>query len=205
MNIRVIKVGGSLFDDQRLGAKLRSWLAAQPRAHQILLAGGGAFLDTIRAWDQSTGFPPVETHWLCIHHLDVTARSLSLLLPELRWVNRFQVLREKLQDPTPQLVSYSCLEFLRDWDRRIPGKALPENWTVTSDSIAARLADSLSADELVLIKSADPPEPLTPCHAANSGYVDRAFPEVVGQQNRVRCVNLRSGQETEMILIGSSG
>jgi 5-(aminomethyl)-3-furanmethanol phosphate kinase len=199
MQTRVIKVGGSLFDEDRLKEKLRAWLAAQSEAHQVLIAGGGSFIDTIRAWDRSWRLPPRETHWLCIEHLDLTARALSLLLPEWIRVERFEDLRMRLQAATPQRISYSCLEFLKDWDRQIPGGSLPETWETTSDSIAARLAVALGAAELVLVKSADPPRPLTLHHAAHSGYVDAVFPKVASGLARVRCVHLRSGRETILV------
>ena len=50
--IRVVKIGGSLFQFPALVQNLRSWLASQPRALNVLLAGGGRFADAVRDLDQ---------------------------------------------------------------------------------------------------------------------------------------------------------
>jgi aspartokinase-like uncharacterized kinase len=56
---------------------------------------------------------------------------------------------------------------------------------VTSDSIAARIAGILDAEELVLLKSADPPAQLQP------PYVDEYFVQAAEGLTCVRSVNLR--------------
>ncbi len=62
---------------------------------------------------------------------------------------------------------------------------------VTSDSIAARLAHALRADELVLLKSRLPQPPCTAATAALAGYVDDYFPQAISVACRVRYVNFR--------------
>ncbi len=83
---------------------------------------------------------------------------------------------------------------MRDVEPTLPGKKLPADWSVTSDSIAARIAITLSADELVLLKSASLPNAAN-CdiqEMSNAGYVDGFFVELANSINRVRFVNLRS-------------
>jgi aspartokinase-like uncharacterized kinase len=59
---------------------------------------------------------------------------------------------------------------------------LPANWSVTSDSIAGRLAIALGADELALLKSVSPPVNRDTAHwlseLAVAGYVDSFFPKL---------------------------
>ena len=69
----------------------------------------------------------------------------------------------------------------------LPPSPLPHRWSVTSDSIAARIAGCLSAEELVLLKSVDPPEPAV----CGPPFVDEHFAVACEALRRVRCVNLR--------------
>jgi hypothetical protein len=89
---------------------------------------------------------------------------------------------------------FDPVEFLRDVEPTCPGKPLEHTWAVTSDSIAARVAAVSEADELVLLKSADPPsdDRRVLCDA---GYVDRAFPDLADGLPVVRYVNLRAMNE----------
>jgi aspartokinase-like uncharacterized kinase len=76
---------------------------------------------------------------------------------------------------------------------------LPHPWQATSDSIAARLAEVLAAD-LVLLKSANPPvkRPEVGDRAtwlaelAAREYVDAWFPQAAASIRRVEMVNLRN-------------
>jgi len=63
---------------------------------------------------------------------------------------------------------------------------LPHAWSVTSDSIAARLAQAVAAGELVLLKSAAPPPDL-----GAADYVDEWFATAARDVPSVRIVNLR--------------
>ena len=57
---------------------------------------------------------------------------------------------------------------------------IPQNWDVTSDSIAAWLAEKLNAQQLVLVKS-DKPQGAELCvrMMAKDGLVDKAFSDFV--------------------------
>ena len=87
-------------------------------------------------------------------------------------------------------------QFLRDVEPHAAGRPLPAGWQVTSDSIAARLAEVLAADELVLLKSIDPPS-ATWQQAAREGLVDAYFPEAVQPLATVRWINLRRFSTTQ--------
>jgi hypothetical protein len=68
-------------------------------------------------------------------------------------------------------VIFDVGDYLATDEPKLPGARLPHNWTVTSDAIAHRLAETIAADELVLLKSADPPPGSLPELAA-AGYID---------------------------------
>ena len=77
---------------------------------------------------------------------------------------------------------------------------LPHTWEVTSDSIAAHIAEILCANELVLLKSAPLAKSCATHEAAEQGYVDAFFPQAAARASKIRCVNLRDEQFAEWIL-----
>src|SRR5260370_42590502 len=51
--VLVAKVGGSLFDLEDLGPRLRGWLARQPEGEKLLVPGGGPAAAGVRARDRA--------------------------------------------------------------------------------------------------------------------------------------------------------
>jgi 5-(aminomethyl)-3-furanmethanol phosphate kinase len=189
--IRVIKVGGSLLDWPPLPAALQTWLNDQPPAFNILLAGGGAFVDAIRQADRSFSLGEEVSHRLSVDALSVSARLLAALLPNIRLLSTYQVLQSAASELAPPIyVIFDPNGFLKKHESRLPGDPLPHNWTVSSDSIAARLALVLQADELILLKSTDPPKPSL-VEMAAAGYIDSHLPIIASDRLSLRFVNLR--------------
>ena len=91
---------------------------------------------------------------------------------------------------------------MRHGEPKLPGTCLPPTWEVSSDSIAARLAVALGAEELVLMKSTLPQSGLDGGIRAFSaaGYVDPMLARLVEQLPTVRLVNLRAKSHTELVL-----
>ena len=188
MSTRIVKVGGSLFDWPRMPTALREWLAGQPTALNVLIAGGGALADAIRVADGRFHLAPETAHWLCIDAMSITARLLATVCPDFELLTTFEKLQQLHANTAAGTAVFDCQEFLRDHESQLPGVRLPRDWSVTSDSIAARIGMLLGADELVLLKSTDPPA--TVDGWAASGFVDSFFPTV--SANLVfRAVNLR--------------
>src|SRR5262249_4553585 len=71
-----------------------------------------------------------------------------------------------------------------DCDTILFDDGLPPSWTVTSDSIAARVAETAGASRLVLLKSVDVPGGMPWPEAIANGWVDDYFPTAVA---RLRC------------------
>jgi aspartokinase-like uncharacterized kinase len=194
MNLRIVKVGGSLLDWAPLPQALNQWLNGQPAAANVLIAGGGELAEAIRRADQLFGLGAETAHWLCIDALGTMARLLAALpRPPLPLVSSFRQVQSQLPLAEAQALVLDPRDFLRVHEPRLPGRPLPHTWEVTSDSIAARLADVLTADELVLLKSTDPPPGATLGDLAASGLVDAYFPfAAAALGGRLRLVNLRS-------------
>ena len=198
MKLRVVKVGGSLLEWPPLPRALAQWLRDQPPAHHVLLAGGGALADAIRRADAAFRLGEETAHWLCVEALGTTARLLAALhRPPLPLVASFSALQGHLTCGEAMTLVLDPRDFLTQHEPHLPGRPLAHTWDVTSDSIAARVAEALAADELVLLKSADPPPGATLDNLAACGLVDTYFPRAAENiKNRVRLVNVRSGSQS---------
>jgi aspartokinase-like uncharacterized kinase len=182
---RVVKVGGSLFDYEQLPAKLTSFLSSLPPAPTILLAGGGDWAEALREADRRFHLGEAAAHRLCIDAMSVTARLLATLI-EAPLVSRL----EEVSSVNERAVFDAGPHWRRE-EPSAPGEALPASWRATSDSIAARLAELCGADELILLKSADPPASSSLAELAKLGYVDEFFPFAARTIASVRYLNLR--------------
>ncbi len=200
-----------------LASQLRDWLDQQSSAHNVLVVGGGQLVEQVRKWHRGQpptaagGLDEVMAHWICIDLMSVTARLLHAWLPELKLTAEMRLLKRRLQTPGGTL--FDVARWLRSEEAMLPGTPLPCKWEVTSDSIAARLAVVLAADELVLLKS-DWPKMYSPkkqdsqkegpqqkgfqqksgslVALADEGYIDRMLPLLASELPPLRLVNLRS-------------
>jgi aspartokinase-like uncharacterized kinase len=180
---RVVKVGGSLLNLPDLGDHIQKWLDQQAPAQNILIPGGGILVDAIRMESQGND---ASDHWSCVAIMNALALTFADSIPCSRCITSSDMLAE-----TNGRFVFAPEAWLRDHEPLFPGTRLPESWDVTSDSIAARLAICTSADELVLLKSAEPPSNNLQ-ELSDAGYVDKFLPKLAGELPPWRCVNLRN-------------
>jgi aspartokinase-like uncharacterized kinase len=189
---RVIKLGGSLLDWPELPGRLRAWLATQSPAANIVVVGGGAFVDYLRQLDRAHQFSPEAAHWLAIGAMSLTAQVVAAWLDEARLVLSL----ERLQlASAPSCQIFDVARFLRE--DQSSHDALPCGWHVTSDSIAARVATVLGAAELVLLKSSLPSASTREAWS-RTAFVDAYFARA-SVTLAVRCVNLRAPHFPEIL------
>ena len=174
----VIKVGGSLLATKEGLLKLKQWLNS-PEAKalaksRILIVGGGPIVDGLRTIDQANSLSKTISHWAAINLLETTAALASSELSEFCLSDNFDSLKELSKE---QDLIFAPSRFLREQESQLPGLKLSVGWDITSDSIAARVAEILVAP-LVLLKSVPPDQFATGdwTTAASLGYVDREFP-----------------------------
>lgn len=188
----VVKVGGSLLEWSELPQRLTQWLADRHAGAYVLMAGGGKLCSVIRDADSRFKLGDERAHWLCVDLLSVSARILSAVLkdvPVLDHLTDLQMLATRRGNPAATCI-FDPRGFLFDDEPHQPGSRLPASWDVTTDSIAARLAECLPAQQLVLVKSCDPPsQSIAACSA--TGYVDRSFVQAARPVPHVSCINLR--------------
>ncbi len=80
--VRVVKAGGSFFDDPDFPRRLRRWIDQQPPALNLVIFGGGPLVDSMRELDQRFQFGAAWVHWTCIDLLAITWQMACKLLPE---------------------------------------------------------------------------------------------------------------------------
>jgi aspartokinase-like uncharacterized kinase len=194
-----VKVGGSLLTLGDFVSSLRRWLVGLAPGGTVLVVGGGPWADAVRRMDRRRKLGEHAAHWLCIRAMSVASRRTAARLPELTWTDQFDrfVGANGRGTIAGGPVIFDPDRFLRTIEPALPGRPLPWGWHVTSDSIAARIAEVMRVDELVLLKSALPPAAATLDDLAAAGYVDRYFPQAARPLGGIGCVNLRAPQRPE--------
>lgn len=177
----VVKVGGSLFDLPILGLCLAEWCQRWPRT--LLIAGGGRAADQIREIATlHTSLSEADAHWLAINAMGFQAQVLSAITKIPCY-----------KDPAVLQHSTWATPVLLDPARLLAddnGRSLPIGWHVTSDSIAAFVAQQMGIAHLVLLKSIDVTG--DDRHEwAKRGWVDSYFPQAA-EGLAVTCLNVRS-------------
>ena len=138
--LTVVKVGGALGDDAL--PRLCAALGELGRRHPLLVVPGGAgFADAVRAADRRFGLRATTSHRMAILGMEQFGWLLSDLIPDaLRCADLPRVHAGRTTVLLPAA---------------LPLDQLPASWEVTSDSIAAWVADRVGAGRLVLVKEVD--------------------------------------------------
>ena len=164
----VVKLGGSLAGDPSLAHWLHE-LTHGGSTRFVAVPGGGPFADAVRAAQERWGFSDEVAHVMAIGAMDQFGRMLCGIeagsIP-------CSTLRE-IEDARAR----GCLPIWLPGYLMTGEQRLPRNWDVTSDTIAAWLADALGAARLLLVKSCEPPvDPGDAAALAAAGVVDSALP-----------------------------
>ncbi|MFO0898791.1 MAG: hypothetical protein U0836_15310 [Pirellulales bacterium] len=194
---RVVRLGGSLLEDPRVKDRLRTWLALQPPAPTVLVVGGGPWVEAIRTAFALHGLTEEAAHWLSVRAMGLTARLALELWPEATLLTELAEAQAWRRLDAPAIFD---VQHTLTADAASSAPALPQNWSVTSDSIAALVARALGASELVLLKSALPAPLFDFASAAEQGYVDAYFPVAARELSSVRCIDLRGDAFPERVL-----
>lgn len=188
----VVKLGGSLLDLDDLGKRLRNWLDRTAPRRTALVVGGGATTDIVRDFDLRFRLGELPSHWLALRALSFNSHLLCELLPGSEVVTTLTACKKCWDSGrTPILDPFAFLTA----DEGHPD-SLPHNWDVTSDSVAARLAELIGANTLVLLKSCPPPPTSQATDWAACGLVDPWFPQAIRRLSSVRVIDFRNGLES---------
>lgn len=164
----VVKIGGSLAGSGRLPVILALLAGADRRI--AVVPGGGVFAEAVRSAQRDQGFSDAVAHRMAL----LAMHQMAELYCELE----------------PRACQAETVEaFYQAWEaNRLPvwlplalagaDASLPEDWTLTSDALAAWLAARLGGD-IVLVKSCDVDPAAAAANLARDGVVDQAFPRLV--------------------------
>lgn len=169
--IRVIKLGGSLLE----ASVLPDCLAAVARlgGRKLIVPGGGPFAEQVRTAQRLWRFDDNAAHRMAILAMQQMALLFNSLKPDFALFDTAEAPGE-----LPGVAVWSPQPDQLDRAGVAPG------WDVTSDSLAAWLADRVKADELILVKSAAVDADATLADLQRQGIVDAAF---IGFAERLNC------------------
>ncbi|MFM2097221.1 MAG: hypothetical protein RIS70_4345, partial [Planctomycetota bacterium] len=101
--LRVMKMGGSLLDFAALPQAFRNWLSMQPRARNVLIVGGGEWVESVRMAQQRFPIDDAFCHELSVGLLETTAKLVANLLSPVcgaQFVGDWNRLQEELGNRT---------------------------------------------------------------------------------------------------------
>ena len=155
----VVKIGGGVLADSVAFASVLNAIGDIARSRRVLIVpGGGPFADAVREVDRREHLSDDAAHWMAILAMDQYAELIASRLPDSALVWNPDEIHDAIDAGRIPVLAPS--RWLRGAD------PLPHAWEVTSDSIAAWIAGSVGATQLVLVK---------PPGAGGDGVVDPYF------------------------------
>ena len=147
----VVKIGGSLFPNYAidLADKLKN-------TDSCIILGGGEFANLIRKYNDEQNFSDETNHWTAIDCMDIIAKLVNDKVESCRLAFSLEDVQAISEEGFTPIFVVS--KFLRDED---PFEC---SWDVTSDSIAAYVANCLNANLFIVtnvngIYTQEPKEP----------------------------------------------
>lgn len=163
--MRVVKLGGSLLESGKLFDCLKH-IAAQNK-QTVVVCGGGLFANTVRIAQKKWNFEDVTAHEMAILAMQQTALMCQNLQPEFELFSKTQDFKnQRLSIWLPDLVELNNTE-------------IEPSWNVTSDTLAAWLANELDVTELVVVKACDIDSTLPLSELTSREIIDEDFVDFV--------------------------
>jgi len=177
----IVKLGGSLTAAPELRDLLRALAGAG--APLVVVPGGGALADGVRALQPRLGFSELAAHRMAILAMEQTALAIADIEPGLA--------------PCADIAAIALAHTEGRAALWLPARLAPEadvpaSWDVTSDSLALWLAIRLGACALTLVKAAAVEHPDGPPERwAAEGLADAYLPVLAKRyEGRLRALSL---------------
>ncbi len=180
----IIKLGGSLSRSDTLVDCLNAVENNYQGRAVVIVPGGGAFADQVRLAQQHWQFDDTTAHHMALLAMQQMALLFKGLKPDFVIADSVVAIQGQLNKKiviwSPDIIE-------------LDNAGISASWDITSDSLAAWLADTLSATELILIKSAAIDACQNLQQLAEQHIVDNAFCDFVAQVDfKIRIVNAQS-------------
>ncbi len=169
----VVKLGGSLAKSGLLANCLQKLNQHYKNSSVVIVPGGGAFADQVRSAQQQFQFNDHTAHKMAL----LAMQQMALLINGLN--NNFVIAHSVALLPS-LLQQQKTIIWSPDLNE-LDNAGIKLSWDVTSDSLSAWLASTLSAKELVLVKSAPINKNYTLKQLAEADIVDPSFCNYVSQ------------------------
>jgi dihydroneopterin aldolase len=195
----IVKLGGSVVRSR--SGELSAWLdaiAASPRPI-IVVPGGGALADEVRACQTQLGFGDRAAHRMALLAMDQLAWAVAALRQGFTVGVTEAELRAALdRGEVAVWAPYTLIAERSD---------IEHSWRLTSDSLALWLAGRIGAPQCYLIKSISRrTNGASARQLAQDGVVDAAFPELLKATGVAASLLGRGDQQTLAAwLTGESG
>lgn len=171
----------------------------------IVIVGGGPYVDDVQHHAQEYPVDEAALHWQCIKAMSQSAQAFAAMVGAEVWSGPDLTQLLALDADRWLGVIYDPAAWLLSEEPNWEGLRLPQTSDVSSDSIAARIAQCLDVDELVLLKSTAAPEPTRLTHWANAGFVDPWFAKAAEMLPCIRAVNLRDDRAFATVIQKPTG
>ncbi len=141
---RIVKLGGSL----ALSNALPKWLTTISQCHEdkiMVVPGGGVFADHVRTAQQRLDFDDRTAHQMALLAMQQYGLMLRGLDSAFEPVFSLELISKVLAEDRVPI-------WMPD-DRMLDRAGINASWDITSDSLSLWLANKLSVNHLVLVKS----------------------------------------------------
>ena len=167
----VVKLGGSLAETGRLKSILS--LVSKAKRPVVIVPGGGPYADAVRDSQRALGFSDEAAHDMAILAMNQMGLAMISLEKRLVAAETLTAIRQARKDDR---IAVWLPAKLCSSDRTIP-----RDWSITSDGLAARLAERLGGAHVVLVKSCTVNPSATASALGRAGVVDAAFAGIVAR------------------------
>ena len=178
----IVKLGGSLSHSDALINCLTSVEKNYRGRAVVIVPGGGAFADQVRSVQQRWRIDDTTAHRMAILAMQQMALLFNGIKGDIAVAHTVAEIRQQLQRQQPVIWSPDNTE--------LECAGIPASWDISSDSLAAWLAKTLAAAELILVKSAAIDASLSLAQLAQKGIIDSGFCDAVRQATfKIQVVN----------------
>jgi aspartokinase-like uncharacterized kinase len=163
----VVKLGGSLVQSNALLQCLNGVEQKYPSGRVVIVPGGGGFADQVRQTQKHWRFDDKTAHQMAILAMQQMALLFKALKADFVVVHTVKAIQTHVSSKKILIWSPDIQELDK--------AGISATWDITSDSLAAWLAKTLSAKELILVKSARIDENMSNEELTKQKIVDRTF------------------------------